>query len=171
MEIQSHLRFISFDAMIKKKLTKEQALQKLRHYCRYQERCCSEAKNKLFELGINKNLHDEMIDELIDENYLNEERFAIAFAIGRFKMKQWGRKKIFYELKTKKLSTEIIQKGLEQISEKEYTKVLEKLAKEKYASLKHEQHLVRKKKTMDYLIQKGFEFDLVNSLVQKIINN
>ena len=153
--------------MIKKKLTKEQALQKLRHYCRYQERCCSEVKNKLFELGMNKSLHDEMIDELIDENYLNEERFAIAFAIGRFKMKQWGRKKIFYELKVKKLSNEAIQKGLEQINEKDYVKVLEKLAKEKYASLKHEQYLVRKKKTMDYLIQKGFEFDLVNSLIQK----
>ena len=156
--------------MTKKKLTKEEALQKLRHYCRYQERCCSEVKNKLFELGINKNLHDEMINELIDENYLDEERFAIAFAIGRFKMKQWGRKKIFYELKTKKLSTEAIQKGLQQINEKDYLKILEKLAKEKYALLKHEQYLVRKKKTMDYLIQKGFEFDLVNSWIEKITN-
>src|SRR6516225_6780432 len=98
----------SFGTMTKKKLTKEQALQKLRHYCRYQERCCSEVRNKLFELGINKPMHDEMIDELIDENYLNEERFAIAFSIGRFKMKQWGRKKIFFELKTKKLRTEVI---------------------------------------------------------------
>lgn len=153
--------------MIKKNLTKEQALQKLRHYCRYQERCRSEVKDKLFELGIDKSMHDEMIDEMIDENYLNEERFALAFAIGKFKMKQWGRKKIFYELKVKKLNSEIIQKVLEQIDEKVYLKVLEKLAKEKYASLKHEQHLIRKKKTMDYLVQKGFEFDLVNSLVQK----
>jgi regulatory protein len=153
--------------MIKKSLTKEQALQKLRHYCRYQERCRSEVENKLFELRINKNMHNEMIDGLIDEDYLNEERFALAFAIGKFKMKQWGRKKIFYELKVKKLSSEIIQKGLEQIDEKHYMKALEKLAKEKSTSLKHEQYLVRRKKTMDYLIQKGFEWELVKEIIEK----
>ena len=70
--------------MYKKRFTKEQALQKLRFYCRYQQRCQSEIKQKLFEIGINKKDHDELIGELIRENCLSEERFAVAFVSGRF---------------------------------------------------------------------------------------
>jgi regulatory protein len=156
--------------MQKKKLTKEQALQKLRHYCRYQERCRSEIKTKLFELGIYNDEHDGMIERLIDENHLNEERFALAFANGKFKMKQWGRKKIHYALKEKKLNEEIIQKALGQINNSDYLHILQKHVKEKYASLKHEQYLIRKKKTMDYLMQKGFETELVKTFVEQLIN-
>ncbi|MFI5187050.1 MAG: regulatory protein RecX [Chitinophagales bacterium] len=154
--------------MIRKKLNKEQALQKLRHYCRYQERCQSEVKNKLFQLGINKGEHDEIITGLIKENFLNEERFAAAFATGRFKMKHWGRKKIQFELKEKRVNNEAIEKGLEQINEEDYMQTLRKLAKEKYASLKHEQYLIRKKKTMDYLMQKGYEAELIKTFLEKI---
>jgi len=68
--------------MYKKQLTKEQALQKLRHYCGYQERSHAEVKSKLYELGVRKADHDELISSLIEEDYLNEERFAIAFAGG-----------------------------------------------------------------------------------------
>ena len=153
--------------MYKKRLTKEQVLQKLRFYCRYQQRCQSEVKEKLFELGVNKKDHDELLTELVKENCLNDERFAVAFTSGRFKLKQWGRKKIQKGLREKRVSDEIVQKALEQINAKEYMAILNKLAKERYAALKHEQHLVRKKKTMDYLIQKGYELDLV----RKAINN
>lgn len=157
--------------MIKKKLNKDQALQKLRHYCRYQERCQSEVKNKLFELGVNKNEHEEMITGLIKEDYLNEARFAAAFVTGRFKMKHWGRKKILYELKEKRVKDEVIQKGLEQINEGDYLHLLQKLVKEKYASLGHEHYLIRKKKTTQYLIQKGYEAELVKTFVEKMTNN
>jgi len=153
--------------MYKKRLTTEQVLQKLRFYCRYQQRCQSEIKEKLFELGVNKKDHDELITELVKENCLNDERFAVAYTSGRFKLKQWGRKKIQKGLREKRVSDEIAQKALEQINAKEYRAILDKLAKERYAALKHEQHLVRKKKTMDYLIQKGYELDLV----RKAINN
>jgi len=156
--------------MQKKKLTKEQALQKLRHYCRYQERCRGEVKNKLFELGIHNDEHDEMIKELIDENYLNEERLALAFVNGKFKMKQWGRKKIHYALKEKKLNEETIQKALGQINNSDYLHILQKHVKEKYASLKHEQYLIRKKKTMDYLMQKGYETGLIKTFVEQLTN-
>jgi regulatory protein len=150
--------------MFKKRLTKDQVLQKLRFYCRYQQRCQSEIKQKLFELGIHKKDHEELINELVKENCLNDERFAVAFASGRFKMKQWGRKKILQGLKEKRVSDEIAEKALEQISKKEYMTILKKLAKERYASLKHEQYLVRKKKTMDYLRQKGYEVDLIKDV-------
>ena len=156
--------------MYKKRLTKEQVLQKLRFYCRYQQRCQSEVKEKLFELGVNKKDHDELITELVKENCLNDERFAVAFASGRFKLKQWGRKKIQKGLREKRVSDEIAQKALEQINKKEYRAILNKLAKERYAALKHEQHVVRKKKTMDYLMQKGYELDLVKEAINNFSN-
>jgi len=154
-------------AMYKKQLTKEQALQKLKHYCAYQERSHSEVKDKLYTLGVWKKDHDEIMAALIEENYLNEERFAIAFAGGRFRLKQWGRVKIKYELKQKQVSEYCIKKALKQIGEEEYNKTLNKLAKEKHASLKNEQHLIRKKKTMDYLLGKGFEMELVRGVLDK----
>lgn len=147
----------------KKQLTKEQALQKLKHYCAYQERCHSEVKEKLYSLGVWKKDHDEIVATLIEENYLNEERFAIAFAGGKWRMKQWGRIKIKYELKQKQVSDYCIKKALKQIDEEEYLLGLKNLAAGKYAALKNEQYLVRKKKTMDYLINRGFEMDLVTT--------
>ena len=153
--------------LYKKYLTKEQAFQKLKHYCAYQERCHQEVKEKLYNLGVWKKEHDEIMATLIEENYLNEERFAIAFAGGKFRIKQWGRVKIKYELKQKQVSEYCIKKALKQIDEADYLKVLNKLAKEKYASLKSDQYLVRKKKTMDYLIGKGYEMNLVKEAVGK----
>lgn len=153
--------------MYKKQLTKEQALQKLKHYCAYQERCHSEVKGKLYQLGVWKKDHDEIIANLIEENYLNEERFAVAFAGGKFRIKQWGRVRIKYELKQKQVSEYSIKKAMKQIDEEEYLSVLNKLAKEKYAALKNEQYLIRKKKTMDYLAAKGFEADLVRKALEK----
>ena len=157
--------------LYKKYLTKEQALQKLKHYCAYQERSHSEVIEKLYNLGVWKKDHGEIIATLIEENYLNEERFAIAFAGGKWRIKQWGRIKIKYELKQKQVSEYCIRKALKQINEEEYLKVLDKLTKEKYALLKSEQYLVRKKKTMDYLLQKGFESELVNETIKSITAN
>jgi regulatory protein len=153
--------------LYKKQFTKEQALQKLKHYCAYQERCHSEVKEKLYSLGVWKKDRDEIISALIEENYLNEERFAIVFAGGRFRVKQWGRVKIKYELKQKQVSDYSIKKALKQVDEKEYLKTLEKLLEKKQALLKKEQPVIRKKKTMDYLLQKGFEADLINKMMGK----
>jgi len=148
-----------------KYLTKEQALQKLKHYCTYQERSHYEVKQKLYELGVRANDHDEIIASLIDEDYLNEERFAIQFAGGKFRMKQWGKKKILYALKEKKVSDYSIKKALAQINEDDYLLVLKKLAEEKYNLLKDEQYMDRKKKTIDYLLQKGYEYENVNNIL------
>ena len=153
--------------MQKKKLNLEQALQKLKHYCAYQERCHSEVKEKLYRLGIWKKNHDEIIAVLIQENYLNEERFALAFAGGKLRMNQWGRIKIKQALKQKQVSDYCIKKALKEIDERTYRKTLEKLVTKKYASLKHEQYLIRKKKTMDYMISKGYEAELVKDVVER----
>jgi len=151
----------------KKTLTKEQALQKLKHYCAYQERSHSEVREKLYNLGVWKKDHDEIIASLIEQNYLNEERFATAFAGGKFRIKQWGRVKIRYELKQRQVSDYSIKKALRQIQEQEYLETLQKLADEKYNSLKDEQWLVRKKKTINYLVAKGYEPDMIASVINK----
>jgi regulatory protein len=155
----------------KKQLTKEQALQKLKQYCGYQERSHYEVKQKLYDLGVWKNDHDEIISALIEEGYLNEERFAIAFAGGKWRIKHWGRVKIKYELKQKQVSDYCIKKAMKEIDEEEYIAVLKKLAKERYADLKGEQYLVRRKKTMDYLVQKGYEPELVKGVTEVIFKD
>jgi regulatory protein len=155
----------------KKQLTKEQAVQKLKQYCGYQERSHYEVKQKLYDLGVWKKEHDEIIATLIEEDYLNEERFAIAFAGGKWRIKQWGRIKIKYELKQKQVSEYCIKKALKQIEGEDYINILQKLAKEKYTSLKGEQYLIRRKRTMDYLQQKGFEHELVKGVIENIIKN
>lgn len=154
--------------MQKKYLTKEEALQKLRQYCAYQERSHSEVQSKLYDLGIRKADHDEIISTLIEEDYLNEGRFAMQFVGGKFRMKDWGRKKIYYALKEKKVSEYSIKTAMKQIDEDVYQKTLRDLAKKKYESLKGEQYLQRKKKTMDYLLQKGYEHELITSAVNSI---
>lgn len=157
--------------MQKKFLTKEQALQKLRQYCGYQERSHYEVQQKLYGLGIRKQDHDEIIAALVEEDYLNEERFAKAFAGGKFRMKDWGRKKIYYALKEKRVSEYSIKQAIKEIDEEEYRKNLLELAEEKYAALKHEQYLIRKRKTIDYLLQKGYENDLVLKVVNGLSEN
>ncbi len=166
----THPCFLYFCPVYKQSLTKEQALQKLKHYCAYQERCHSEVKEKLFDLGVRMKDHDEIIASLIEENYLNEERFAIAFAGGKYRVKQWGRVKIRYELKQKQVSDYCIRKALKQIDEDQYLQLLQDLAKEKYDTLKKDQYIIRRKKTADYLLRRGFETDLVNEALKKLVS-
>lgn len=153
--------------MQKKHLTKEQALQKLRQYCAYQERSHSEVKQKLWDLGVWRSEHDEILSSLIEDDYLNEERFAKAFAGGKFRMKDWGRKKIYFGLKEKGVSDYVIKRAMKEIEDDAYRKTLQDLAEKKYESLKGEQYLIRKKKTMDYLLQKGYEPELVTGTVNR----
>lgn len=154
--------------MYKPNLSKEQALQKLKHYCAYQERCHQEVKEKLFSLGVRMKEHDEIIAALIEENYLNEERFAIAFAGGKFRIKKWGRTRIRYELKQRQVSEYSIKKALKQITEEEYFDTLMALATARYEEMKGEQYLVRRKKTTDFLLQKGYEADRVMAVLREL---
>ncbi len=152
-----------------KHLTKEQALQKARHYCAYQERSHSEVKEKLYALGLYKQQVEESLAQLIEEDYLNEERFAKQFAGGKFRMKEWGRVKIKYELKKKQVSEYCIKKGLKEIDEDDYLEVLAKLAEEKWNTLKGEKNVfIKLRKTQDYLLQKGFETDLVREALMRL---
>lgn len=148
------------------KLTPQQALQKIKQYCAYQERSHFETKNKLFEFGLNTKEVDNIIATLIEENFLNEERFATLFAGGKFRIKHWGRVKIKYELQLHKVSTYNITKALKQIDEDEYLQSLEKLCTKYYEGLKGK--IARNFKTKTYLQSKGFELNLINEVLKKI---
>lgn len=153
----------------RQQLSLEQALQKARHYCAYQERCHSEVKEKLYGFGLRKNDVEQAISRLIEENYLNEERFAVQFAGGRFRLKQWGKVKIRYELKQKQVGDYCIKKALASISEDDYDHTLSKLAEDKWESLQGEEdRFIRLRKVHAYLVQKGYEADSIQATLTQI---
>jgi regulatory protein len=152
-----------------KNIGTEKAWQKIKHYCAYQERSHAETRDKLYKFGLYKPEVETLLTQLIEENYLNEERFAIAFAGGHFRSKQWGRVKIKYALSQKKVSAYCIKKALASIDEGEYEQCLQKLVAAKLAALKAEKNIfIKKTKLQNYLLQKGYENNLVASVVSKL---
>ena len=118
---------------------------------------------------MNKKEVDELLSELISENYLNEERFAILYAGGKFRIKQWGKVKIKYSLKQKQVSEYCIKKALAAIDERDYTKTLEKLFEQKLKTLKAEKNIfIKKRKLQDHLMQKGFETSAISQLTATV---
>jgi len=115
----------------------------------------------LYELGLSSSWVDELLAYLITEGFLNEERFAKAFAGGKFRTKKWGRIKIRYALEGKGLSKNCIRIGLKEIEEDDYLITLEGLLQEKMAEMKDTTILVARDKTSKYAIQRGFEPELV----------
>ena len=155
--------------MFQQSFTKNQALPKIKHYCAYQDRCHSEVKEKLYGFGLNKKEVEELMAQLIVEQYLDEERFALLFAGGKFRMKKWGKVKIRYELFKKQVSVYSIKKALASIDENDYKKTLERHAADKLKTIRAEKNIyIKKKKLQDYLLQKGFEADLVRGVVNKL---
>lgn len=153
-----------------KRFPKEEALKKIKNYCSYQERSHNEVKEKLYSFGLFKRETEEILSILIEESYLNEERFAKQFAGGKFRMKQWGRRKIQYELQQKGVNKLNIKLALKEIEEEQYLAVLQKLAEKKWKELIGEQYPVRQVKTSAYLLQKGYEPGLISNVVNGLIN-
>ena len=151
--------------------TYAQALEKLKYFCAYQERSHSDVEKKLYEYPLTEEERENVIATLISENYLNEERFAIAFTEGKFRMKKWGKQKIKAKLKEKKVSEYCIRKGLEALEEEEYNDTLQELIKQKYNQTKANSTYQRKAKTARYCIQKGFEPALVWEYLNNLTTN
>jgi regulatory protein len=143
-----------------------EVLAKLRTYCAYQERCHKEVRTKLLELGERGDALDEIIIGLIQENFLNEERFAFAYTSGKFKILKWGKVKIKHALVAKGIGDKIIAKALNHINENDYHTCLKKLVEAKWTSLKLERSKATKKqKALSYMQQKGFEYNLIMPLL------
>ncbi|GAA4465083.1 hypothetical protein GCM10023093_16670 [Nemorincola caseinilytica] len=140
------------------------------HYCKYQERCHSEVRNKLFELGMYSAAVGEQIALLVEAGVLNEERFARAFARGRWRLKQWGRNKIKQQLRLKKVSEYCIKKGLSEIDDEEYAEVIMKIAAKKASELAKERSILSKKaKLSRFLLQRGYEQDIVSECIKSLL--
>ena len=154
--------------MKKVRIGKEQAIQRIRHYCAYQERAQQEVRDKLYELGMTMDEVEEIMSDLIAENFLNEERFATQFAGGHFRIKGWGKVKIQHALQQKRVSSYNIKIGLKAIDEDAYLKTLQQLASKKWNSLKGERGLSRMAKTYAFLHQRGFEPIMYQPIVQKL---
>ncbi|MBO9672226.1 MAG: RecX family transcriptional regulator [Sphingobacteriaceae bacterium] len=142
-------------------LDKKQALAKAESFCVYQERSQKEVRYKLVEWGIRGDELEEIITELIVNNFLNEERFAKSYASGKFNIKHWGRVKIKQGLKLKGVPDKILQKAIYSIDEDDYLLKIERLALKKAESLSENDPFKRKNKLMSYLQAKGFETDLI----------
>jgi regulatory protein len=145
------------------------SFQKAKHYCAYQERCHSQVREKLYSFSLHKNEVEQVITQLIEDGCLNEERFAIAYARGKFKLKHWGKEKIKYALKQKRISDYCIRKALCSISTPDYNKTFATVANKKLATLKSQKNIfIKKKKIKDYLQQKGFEIKMINNYLKAL---
>lgn len=150
------------------KWTPGAAKEKIRHFCAYSERCHSEVRAKLFNHGLNNREVEEIISELIEDNYLNEERFARQYAGGHFRVKHWGKVKITHALRAKSISETCIKLGLSEIEPAAYNSLLQKLAKQKWLALKGELPAMKWLKAKQFLLQKGFEPPLVLDVLKTL---
>lgn len=148
----------------------EVGLEKLRKYCAYQERCHQEVRSKLLSIKIYGDELEEIISELIKDNYLNEERFACAFARGKFRMKMWGRNKIKQHLQIKKITSYCVRKAMEEIDEEEYIETLDLILQKQLMKYEQLKSIIARDKAIQYAISRGYETSIVYDRIS-IINS
>lgn len=144
-----------------KSVTVDEAKKKLEHYCAYQERCHEEVIQKLKSLNMIPQAIDAIVYHLLQNNYLNEERFARSFARGKHRIKLWGRNRIVNELKQRNILRYNITAALSEIDDAEYLTAFHDLAEKHWESITERNIQKKKKKFADFLFRKGFESNLV----------
>jgi regulatory protein len=154
--------------MNNKDLTTKQIESKLQYYCSYQDRCHKEVIEKLKTFDIKSNESNEIISNLIKDNYLNESRFSENFVRGKFKIKNWGKVRIVRELKQRNISIYNINLGLKEIDNQEYQKKFDEIFKNKLSSLGNLNKIIKKKKIISYLLYRGWESNLIYLKINEI---
>ena len=144
-----------------KTYTVDEACKKLEHYCAYQERCHKEVRQKLRDMRMIPEAIDVIMVRLIQENFLNEERFAKAFVSGKFRIKKWGKNRLRRELKFRDISKFSIDAALNEIDLDDYYNTLDALVQKRMAQVKEPNVYKKKKKVADYLLYRGWESALV----------
>ena len=148
--------------------TIKQATKKLEHYCAYQDRCHEEVIQKLRSMKMDQDEIDQIIVQLIADNFLNEERFACSYARGKHRIKHWGKIRIVNELKFRKISQYNINLALKEITTEEYEATFHNLAERNWESIRELNPLKKRKKFCDYVLRKGFESNLVYEKVKEL---
>jgi regulatory protein len=146
-------------------LTYEEALYKSAAYCSQSEHCISELKNKLTQWNVTESDQLRIIRYLMEEKYIDEKRFAIAYVKDKFRYNKWGKIKIRLELNLKRIEKELIEAALETIDSDEYSEMIIRLAKDKEKKLTYRNEYERKGKLYRFLAGKGFEMDVISRLL------
>lgn len=148
----------------------DKAREVIRKFCAYQERSQKQVRQRLQKMGLIEEAVDLLISECIQDNFLNEERFAKAFVRGKHSIKGWGRKRLERELKMNEVSEYCIRKAMEQLDDEAYSEKLEDLARKKWHQTKESNRFKRGKKVVDHLLRRGYESDAVWTIVREFIN-
>ena len=155
--------------MQKKYLSKADALKRMQRYCAYQDRCHSEVRTKLIELGVYGDTLEEIMAELVIERFLDEERFARSYVRGKFRLKKWGRVRIKRELKLRKISAYCQRKGLEEIEEEEYQKTLREILQKKLVDYGRKYNSFQAgSKAAQYAQGRGYETALIWPIIKEL---
>jgi regulatory protein len=149
-------------------MTISEAIQKLEHFCAYQERCHAEVISKLYDLKMTPEEIDTIIVRLIQDNFLNETRFACSFARGKHRIKHWGRIRITNELRARQISSTNITLALKEISSEEYENTFEELSEKCWNAIQEKNNLKKRKKFCDYLLRRGYESNLVYDKMKEL---
>ena len=150
-------------------ITTLQAIEKIKRYCAYQERCQYDVRCKLREWGIEKEKIEQIIDKLIAEGFINEARFATSFARGKFIINSWGFHRIVLELKRRHISESCINRAIEEIDNKLYLEKLNKLAFKWLEGHKQLAEYEKKQKVCRFLLAKGYEHEDIWSCINNIL--
>lgn len=149
--------------------TVDQAKTKLEAYCAYQERCHHEVEQKLYSMRMIPEAKELIITHLLQHDFLNESRYAQAFARGKFRIKKWGRIRITRELKARKISAYNIKLALKELPEAEYLSTFHALAEHRATQIKETNLQKKRKKLADYLLYRGWESHLVYDKIKELI--
>lgn len=155
--------------MKKKVFLLEEVKRKLEQYCTYQDRCHNDVEKKLLEYTLIPEAKEQITLHLIQENFLNEERFAKSYALGKFKNNKWGKNKIKYHLHIKGVSLHNIQIGISQIEDEQYRKTIEDIVLKKATLIKEKNIFKKRVKISKYLFSKGFEIDVISNIILNLI--
>ena len=155
----------------KKTYTVDEALKRMERYCSYQERCHKEVIQKLYSMYMIPEAIDHIVVKLMQDNFLNEERYAKAFVSGKFRIKKWGKQRLTRELKQKDIGKTLISMALQTITEEEYLETFNALAEKKSESIRETSVLKKKKKLADYLFYRGWESHLVYDKVNEVFRH
>lgn len=150
------------------KILFDEYIEKARRFCAYRDRSKKETAERLQQLGANQNLTGKILSTLEKEGFIDEKRFAKAFARGKFMNNHWGKIKIEQELKQHQIDSGLIREALKEINQDEYFEVLKSMAQKKFMSIKSLPEYMAKGKTADYCIRKGFEPDICWQIINKL---
>ncbi|MGJ8744105.1 regulatory protein RecX [Polaribacter sp.] len=156
--------------MTKKVFTVDEIKRKLEQYCVYQDRCHKEVEQKLREFSLIPEAKEIILLSLMKDNFLNEERFSKSFARGKFRIKSWGKQRIVRELKFRDISIYNINTALKEIDEHEYLQTIYRITEKRNEVISESNPYKRKKKLVDFLMRKGFEYELIYKTVNDILS-